>query len=483
VRLRPALLAPLLLAALAPPCFASGAVDTLLLQARTTPELRALLADHAETARDSLQRGEAFYYLGMSYEREGRRDSAIAYYQEAVALRNDDLERRALMDALLRRRGSGDAERVLRVLARRPHDVIGEPVRDVSEWNGRRGWALYEMGLGDSALKLLRASQYFLVQPINPMQREWRYRMGVVEEDHGDVQRAVETLGLLAVEARFKDKELMTDLGDALKRVGSNAGNFELAMKQQRTEMDLADKAALDALGARRVMFKGLDGAQLSGIVFAKKGPRPARAVVALTPPDTPVESFDSLAVGLRRAGYAMILVDVRGGGFSVDENAPLPESWHDREAEMEAKVARDVGPALRALAKAATVDTTRYLLVGIGRTAPIAVEAASGDPRARALMLISPDAAPTDRGIVRARLAKLGRPVFFQVPSFDVGTMPFVEALYESTNQRISRISDSELAGYGAQSFHYDASALPRLMRWLNESWTAQGAKPSPRR
>jgi len=195
--------------------------------------------------------------------------------------------------------------------------------------------------------------------------------------------------------------------------------------------------------------------------------------VVGLTPPDTPIEFFDSLAVGLRRAGYALILMDVRGSGFSVDQHAPLPESWHDREVEMEKKVTGDVRPALRALAKAATIDTSRYLLIGISRTAPIAVQAAGGDSRARVLMLISPDAAPSDRGILRSRLVRLGRPVFFQVPSFDVSTMPFVEALYESTNQRTSRISDSELAGYGAQSFHYDASAMPRLIRWLNESWS----------
>ena len=476
-------LATLVLVTLAGPCFASAGVDTLLLQARAMPELRSLLRDHAESARDTTERGEALYYLGMSYEREGKRDSAIVYYEGAVARRNDDEDRKALMDALLRRRGSGDAERVLQVLARPARDVIGQPARDVAEWNGRRAWALYLMGQGDSALRVMKAAQYWLVLPYNPMQREWRYRAGVMEQDNGDIHKAVEVLGLLAVESRFTDKGVMGDLADAVKRTGGNSSNVQLAMKQQRTEMDLADKALLDPLGARRVLFKGTDGAQLSGIVFGGSGARPARAIVALAPSDTPVESFDSLAVGLRRAGYAMILMDVRGSGYSVDAQAPVPESWHDREVEMEGKVAGDVRPALRALAKAAKVDTSRYLLVGLGRTAPIAVDAASRDPRARALMLISPDAAPTDRGIMRARLVRLGRPTFFQVPSLDVGTMPFVEALYESTNQRTSRISDSELAGYGAQSFHYDSSALPRLIRWLNESWSSAPAPRRPRR
>ena len=474
-------LATLLCCVIAAPAFASAAVDTLLLRAHSTPELRAMLRHHAATAPDSLERGEALYYLGMSYEREGKRDSAILGYEGAVARRNDDEERKALMDALLRRRRPGDADRVLQVLARPAHNVIGLPVRDVAEWNGRKAWALYLSGQGDSALRVLRASEYWLLQPINPMQREWRYRLGALEQDHGDLHRAVEVLGLLAVESRFTDRDVMSDLVDAIKHTG-NPGPVELAMKRQRTDMDLEEKEALDQLGAKRVLFRGADGAQLSGIVFASRGGARGRAVVALTPPDTPVESFDSLAVGMRRAGYSLILMDVRGSGYSVDASAPLPESWHDREAEMEKKVARDVGPALRALAKEAKVDTSRYLLVGIGRTAPIAVEAAGRDPRVRALMLVSPDAAPTDRGVMRWRLVRLGRPVFFQVPSFDVATMPFVEALYESSNQRVSRISDSELAGYGAQSFHYDASALPRLIRWLNESWTV-AARSAPRR
>jgi pimeloyl-ACP methyl ester carboxylesterase len=265
----------------------------------------------------------------------------------------------------------------------------------------------------------------------------------------------------------------MRDLQDAIDRSGARQ-TVEVAMRQQRTDSDLAEKVVLDMLRARRVGFTGLDGARLSGIVFGSRGAARARAVVALTPPDTPVESFDSLAVGLRRAGYALILMDVRGSGFSVDRSTPLPETWHGREVELQSKVARDVEPALRALAQAAHVDTSRYLLVGIGTTASSAVEAATLDPRARALLLISPDPSPTDRGLVRARLTRLKRPVFFQIPSFDVATIPYVEALYESTDQRISRISDSELAGSGAQSFHYDSSALPRLIRWLNESWAS---------
>ena len=80
-------LATLLCCVIAAPAFASAAVDTLLLHAHSVPELRALLRHHAATAPDSLERGAALYYLGMSYEREGKRDSAILSYEGAVARR------------------------------------------------------------------------------------------------------------------------------------------------------------------------------------------------------------------------------------------------------------------------------------------------------------------------------------------------------------------------------------------------------------
>src|SRR5580765_120023 len=180
--------AGLLLVLGAAPASASVAVDTLLLRGRTAPEVRSLMQRHAETARDTVERGEALYYQGMSFEREGKRDSAIACYQGAVSYRNNDEDRKALMDALLRRRGPNDPAQVLRVLARPARNVIGEPSRDVAEWNGRKAWALYLSGQGDSALRVMHSSEYWLLQPINPMQREWRYRLGVIEEDHGDIR-------------------------------------------------------------------------------------------------------------------------------------------------------------------------------------------------------------------------------------------------------------------------------------------------------
>ena len=85
---------------------------------------------------------------------------------------------------------------------------------------------------------------------------------------------------------------------------------------------------------------------------------------------------YDSLAVGLRRMGLAVMLVEPRGSGRSVGPRCPLPDAWRGREAEMQDRSADDAREAIRALARETTIDTTRYLLVGVGESAPIAVEA-----------------------------------------------------------------------------------------------------------
>lgn len=474
---------PLVLAVLlASPAGASDAVDALLLRGGSATQLRALLFQHAAIASDSAQQGEALFRAGQSFERDDRPDSAIGCYQEAVAHHGGPRARDALVDVLLRRRGPDDPARALELIGTRPGQETDLSGSDAAEGEGRRAWALYLAGQGDSALRLMRRNEHWLLSPGNPFERGWRYRLALLEQDHGDLRRATSMLALLAVESRFKDADVLGDLKDAASRLGAGP-SIQATMGRQRRESDQAEKIVLDSMSARRVSFSGADGFPLSGIVFAPPGGGRSRAVVALSPPDEIVEHFDSLAIGLRRAGYALMLLDVRGSGFSVDSRVPLPETWRGRETQLQSDVARDVAPALRALARATRVDTTRFLVVGLGPTAPIAVEAATLDRRIRCLLLVSPEPAPTDRGIMRARLAGLRRPTFFQILAGEAATIPLAEALYQAAGPRTSRISDSEVGMGGAQSFHYDRSALPRFIRWLNENWTVGAATPPARR
>ena len=98
----------MLLAALACPLWAGmppTRAQVLLTQCPSHESLRASLLEYAHGAprAERLPAGEAMFYAGLSYERAGRPDSAIACYRGAIERRGNNAERLALADALLRR--------------------------------------------------------------------------------------------------------------------------------------------------------------------------------------------------------------------------------------------------------------------------------------------------------------------------------------------------------------------------------------------
>jgi len=155
-----------------------------------------------------------------------------------------------------------------------------------------------------------------------------------------------------------------------------------------------------------------------------------------------------------------------------VSSAVPLPETWRGREDEIRHRVAQDVVRALSILAQNARVDTTRYLLLGARGSVSTLAEVCSLDRRVAAMVFLGPDPSPVDRGIVRARLRASGDPVYFVVPAQESSTLPVTETLYESLDQRRSRIAESELPGMSAYIFRHDPAALGRLRKWIDDSW-----------
>ena len=450
---------------------ASEGVESLLYQAQDAA-LRARLLELAGTAADTLVRGEACYYAGLSYDRAGLADSAIVCYQRAVALRGANEELEAYADALCLRAATGDFERAIAAMRTRLARARVSSEGEVAETEGRLGWAWYVGERPDSALHYLRRNQMRLTDPAYPRHRVWSYRMGVVEFDHGDPARAMDHLSTLAVDSRFQDRDVM----DMVKRLGGRSrmmGSIENLLRTRRKTLDEMDQTIIDTLGGRRLSFPAEDGFPLGGVAFPGRGAGRSRAVVVLVPPDEPVDAFDSLTVGLRRSGHAVVLLHLRGWAGSVAPSCPLPETWSGRERELLDRCAEDVRSALRALATVARIDTTRYLIVGVGASAPVAAAAAARDRRVRALLLVSPDPSPVERGVTRAHLVAFGRPVFFEIAGPDGATLPVAEALYEAIDVRSSRISESDRPGDGPRVFRYDPRVLPRILQWLAETWS----------
>jgi hypothetical protein len=99
-----------------------------------------------------------------------------------------------------------------------------------------------------------------------------------------------------------------------------------------------------------------------------------------------------------------------------------------------------------------------------------MAVEAATLDPRVKALLLVSPAPAPVDRGLTRARLAQLHLPVFFQIAPDDFdATYAITDALYQAGNRAASRVVESSMGGQGLAQFRGDRVLAARFLTWLD--------------
>ena len=463
-----------LLVVAAPGAAQEGAEAKRLLAAASPRELRASLRRHAlateATARTDA--GADWYWIGRSWERAGAPDSALAAYRHAVRLRGDHVERLALVDVLLRRRAAGDVAAASEALAAGHTKLEAGMDQLAIGYDVREAWAEHLAGHSSKAVALFEPhEQWILRRP------EWRYRVAVAEIAAGDVRRAYSWLFPLAVHSRAEDEDVMARMQEISAQF--NAGSrVENEVRRDMAKADMVEHEALEQMNARRIHFAGRDGFPLSAVVVPPDSEvAKAWGAIVLTSPSDSVADYDSLAVALTRARCATALLDRRGSGGSVSPKCPLPDRWAGREEELERACASDVSRALDVLATKGPLDTTRYVVVGVGETAPIVVQTAERDPRVAAIVLVSSRTDVVERGPMRARIAALQLPVYFQDGPDDLFENDFVEELYQSGNRGVSRVAEAHAMGHGVRQFYFDPAVAGRLTRWLDE--TLRNAKP----
>jgi alpha-beta hydrolase superfamily lysophospholipase len=482
MRLRVPLLAVFACLVLAPPGAAErGPLDAVVEGAADPPTLHARLAAFADSVAtaDPALASQALAWAGVAFARAGEPDSAVARHERAFALDPREPRRTELATALLARLATGDAPRAREVL--RPIQPITPELPDPTQAStqGLFAWSHYLAGRADSAARLFAPVERWL-----SVHHEWRYRMACVALERQDWVTVQLLLAPLAVVSRLYDRDVMEMLERSAAALDAGR-RLQPMLLNEMVRRDKVEQELLAGLGARRIGFRGRDGFPLGGTLLAPARARGARVAVVIVAPGDTLALYDSLAVGLRRMGLAVILLDPRGSGRSVAPGCPLPESWRGREARMQAAVAGDVAAAAGALAREVRADSSQYLVVGVGTTGPIAVLAARADRRARAVMLVSPVAPPVERGALRAAVAEAGRPIYFQTGPEDFTTWDLIDALYEAADPRASRVADSDRPGTRTTLFHRDPAILNRFRQWLSEAWprpAAPRATPPPR-
>ncbi len=200
-------------------------------------------------------------------------------------------------------------------------------------------------------------------------------------------------------------------------------------------------------------------------------------------PGDT-MADYDSLAVGLRNAGRAVLLLEPRGSGHSISAAWARTDSWTGRQEELARLTALDLHAAARALAQTAHAETSRIVLGGVGTSASLAIRVAARAPRVAALLLVSPTPRPAEWAPLRATLAARRIPAFFQLALEEHwSTWDESDVLYQAGNTGDSRVVESRGGGHGAAQFQQDEELMPRLSRWLGGLPAARVPASGPRR
>lgn len=440
--------------------------DRLLVESGSASELRSRLATHARQAEATApaEAGAAHYYLGLSFERSGQRDSAIVHYRRAIQLRREGEERVALADALLARRTAEDVTEALRVM----RDPGWDPATfgDVmpTEVQARIGWGQVLAGHPDSA-----TATFSSIEPMITLRPQWRYRVARAAFETGDHRKAFDLLVTLAAQSRQQDADVMKLL-NATAEAMNIASRLPAQLARHQDERDRGEQATLARMKAQRLRINAHDDFPL-GAVLVKPAAvsRPRAAVVYMAPGDT-IAHYDSIASALTRSGYAVLFLDLRGSGWSVGESCPLPDTWEGREEPLQLLCARDLEAAMGVLAEAAGADTSRCLLGAVGATAGVALRAAELDRRVKAALLVSPRAPRVEHGVMRARVARLQIPIYFQQGPEDLIRSNLAEELYQAGNRGASRMAESRTAGHGPRQFYYDPAVTSRFTVWLAE-------------
>ncbi len=455
--------------------------QVLLLDARTPDELHETLAafsDSAATAEDAgvrMESGEAAALLMQGALRRGDPTSALAWGRRALQLRGNPEDALAMVDARLLRRTRADVDSAIAFL--RSDEV--SPLfmgRARHAYDARLGWLAFLAGDTLAARGLSpEAREALAVLPGGSL------RLGRMLLAAGDPKGAYKPLLAAALQSRLRDRAALAHLQAAWERLGRSDA-LEPLLQQQLAAQDTTELRVIGLLGGRRVEFKGADGARLGGVATGL-APARRRAAVVILSADQSIVDADSLARHLQRAGLATLFLDPRGSRLSASPECPNPATWAGHEEELQLKVAGDVRAALRALARTTPVDTTRYLIGGVGAMAPVAVGAAWQDKRAAVLLLVSPWPAATDRGPMRAALGALQRPVYLQTAPEEFDAVQYTNRVADACNPRLVRVAESTASGAGVRAFRGGADIGRRFALWLTDQWPRPAAAAPARR
>ncbi len=238
-----------------------------------------------------------------------------------------------------------------------------------------------------------------------------------------------------------------------------------------------------EAADPEDVTFKARDGLVLTATYSPPAEPK-AACVVLLHMLCGKRQDWNDLVPDLRKAGYAVLAIDMRGHGDSKAGGKVDMEELDDKKAEpICAQMAQDVAAAVAYLKGREEVDSTRIVLIGGSIGANVALNHAARDASVRSVVLLSPGLEYMGIKTKDAMKSCVKRPVLLVASSPDTESVKCVEALVnvaKGSKTVQSKIFDSKLTmgpngqplmPHGTGLLTAEKETIPLVLQWLADT------------
>lgn len=268
----------------------------------------------------------------------------------------------------------------------------------------------------------------------------------------------------------FTSKHPDTDIR-VFEGLGRGAGLIESWSEQfpqrEALERTVAEwlRRELSSVGrAREVTFVTEDGWKIFGnLLLPDFNGETAPGVILLHSGRSDRYVFADLERLLVRAGFAVLNIDWRGRGKSINKGRYFDLSKEERaNGKLDARAATDF------LSSQLGVDRERIGLVGIIHGAEHAVRGSIGDPRVKALALLT-GYVPIDEK-ESAYLTSGRVHVMYVTGKAHKHVTETMRRLYDATPDKLARLLVFEGGAIGYQLFELDEKFEPAIVEWLKE-------------
>lgn len=265
--------------------------------------------------------------------------------------------------------------------------------------------------------------------------------------------------------SRDTDIRVFEGLGRGMAMLDSQDGRTSTKEPLERTVADWLHRQLSSVGRAREVWFMSQDGWKIFGnLLLPDPGNGPAPGIVLLHSGRSDRYVFSDFERLLIRSGFAVLNIDWRGRGKSINKGRYFDLSKAERaDGRLDAKAAIDF------LTWQPGVDKHRVGLVGIVHGAEHAVRGSIGDPRVKALALLTGYVPADDKERVYLTSGKVH--VLYVTCEGHRQVTKAMRGLYEASSDKLTRLLLFPGGAIGYQLFELNDALEPTIVEWLKEA------------